>query len=107
MAEREIGIKSIPMRAPASFPARTLVALLARVSVLAQEPVFQTNSMCDAPTYRWLPAKSKIGSTFLMFYARTPDGFRKVDDVVLAGGKVTATDATSGVTVVLVAARPL
>jgi hypothetical protein len=74
---------------------------------LPRREVIQTNSLLGAPTYRWLPAKSKIGSAFLMFYTRTPDGFQKVDDVVLANGKVTATDATSGVTVVLAASRPL
>ncbi len=74
---------------------------------LPRREVIQTNVLLDAPTYRWLPAKSRIGSAFLMFYTRTPDGFRKVDDVVLANGKVTATDATSGVTVVLAASRPL
>ena len=74
---------------------------------LPRREVIQTNSLLGAPTYRWLPAKSKIGSAFLMFYTRTPDGFRKVDDVVLAGGKVTATDTKSGVTVVLAASRPL
>jgi hypothetical protein len=74
---------------------------------LPRREVIQTNVLLDAPTYRWLPAKSRIGSAFLMFYTRTPDGFRKVDDVVLANGKVTATDATSGVSVVLAASRPL
>jgi hypothetical protein len=74
---------------------------------LPRREVIQTNVLLDAPTYRWLPAKSRIGSAFLMFYTRTPDGFRKVDDVVFANGKVTATDATSGVAVVLAASRPL
>jgi len=74
---------------------------------LPRREVIQTNSLLGAPTYRWLPAKSKIGSAFLMFYTRTPDGFHKVDDVVLANGKVTATDASSGATVVLAASRPL
>ena len=74
---------------------------------LPRRDVIQTNSMFDAPTYRWLPAKSTIGSAFLMFYTRTPDGFRKVDDVVLASGKLTVEDRTSGITVVLAASRPL
>lgn len=69
--------------------------------------VIQTNSMFDTPTYRWLPAKSRIGSAFLIFYTRTPDGFRKVDDVVLDGGRLTVEDRTSGIKVVLAASRPL
>ena len=45
--------------------------------------VVQLNSMFGAPVYRWLPAKTKIESRFLMFYAHTPEGFTKVDDVRL------------------------
>jgi hypothetical protein len=69
--------------------------------------VIQTNSMFDTATYRWLPAKSKIGSAFLMFFTRTPDGFRKVDDVVLDGGKLTVEDRRAGIKIVLAASRPL
>jgi hypothetical protein len=74
---------------------------------LPRREVIQTNSMFDTPTYRWLPAKSKISSAFLMFYTRTPDRFRKVDDVILDGGKLTVEDRTSGIKIVLAAARPL
>jgi hypothetical protein len=54
--------------------------------------VIQTNTMFDTPVYRWLPAKSKIESRFLMFYARTPEKFRKVDDVRLEGGLLVIED---------------
>ena len=74
---------------------------------LTRREVIETNSMFDTPTYRWLPAKSKIGSSFLMFYTRTPDGFNKVDDVVLAEGKLTIEDRTSRKTIVLNASRGL
>jgi hypothetical protein len=74
---------------------------------LPRREVIQTNAMFDTQTYRWLPAKSTIGSAFLMFYTRTPDGFRKVDDVVLDGGTLTVLDRTSNITVVLTASRPL
>jgi hypothetical protein len=69
--------------------------------------VIQLNALFDTPTYRWLPAKSTIGSAFLMFYTRTPAGFRKVDDVMLDGGRLTIEDRTSGVKVVLAASRRL
>jgi hypothetical protein len=69
--------------------------------------VIQTNSLFNTPTYRWLPAKSTIASAFLMFYTRTPDGFRNVDDVVLSGGRLTVHDRTSRVTVSLAASRGL
>lgn len=74
---------------------------------LPRREVIQTNSMFDTPTYRWLPAKSTISSAFLIFYTRTPDGFRKVDGVVLDSGKLTVEDRTSGITIVLKASRPL
>jgi len=69
--------------------------------------VIQTNAMFETPTYRWLPAKSSISSAFLMFYTRVPAGFRKVDDVVVEGGKVTIFDRTSAVKIELAASRPL
>ena len=31
-------------------------------------------SMFETPSYRWLPAKSKIESHFLLFYSRVPEG---------------------------------
>ena len=74
---------------------------------LPRREVIQTNAMFETPTYRWLPAKSKIGSTFLMFYTRTPDRFGKVDDVLLESGRLTIEDRTSGVKIVLAASRPL
>ena len=67
----------------------------------------QTNSMFDAPTYRWLPAKSKIESRFLLFYAKTPEGFRKVDDVRIEGGKVIVEDRQAGKRIELKASLPL
>jgi hypothetical protein len=63
-------------------------------------------TMFDAPTYRWLPAKSKVGSYFLMFYTRTPEGFRKVDDVTLEGGKLVVEDRTAGKRINLAASLP-
>ena len=74
---------------------------------LTRREVIQANSMFDTPTYRWLPAKSTIASSFVMFYTRTPDGFTKVDDVVLADGKLTITDRATGMAIVLNASRGL
>jgi hypothetical protein len=69
--------------------------------------VIQTNSLFDTSTYRWLPAKSTIRSSFVMFYTRTPEGFRNVDDVVLADGKLTIEDRGAGKRIVLAASRGL
>lgn len=74
---------------------------------LPRRDVIQANSMFEAPTYRWLPANSKISSSFVMFYTRTPDGFSQVDDVVLDRGSLTIHDRSHGKTIVLTASRGL
>lgn len=74
---------------------------------LPRREVIQTNSLFDTPTYRWLPAQSKIASAFLMFYTRTPDGFSQVDDVVLEDGRLTIHDRAHAKTIVLKASRGL
>jgi hypothetical protein len=64
-------------------------------------------AMFGAPTYRWLPARAKIAAKFLMFHTRVPEGFRKVDDVRLAGGELVIEDRVNGITVRLAASRGL
>jgi hypothetical protein len=51
-----------------------------------------TGEMFGEPTYRWLPAKSKISSRFVVFYMRVPEGFDKVDDVRIDGGQIIVED---------------
>jgi hypothetical protein len=74
---------------------------------LPRREVIQSNALFDTPTYRWLPAKSTISSAFLLFYTRTPERFRKVDEVTLEGGRLTIEDRTARITVTLSASRPL
>ena len=74
---------------------------------LPRREVIQTNAMFDTPTYRWLPAKSKIGSSFLIFYTRTVEGFTRVDDVMLEGGTITIEDRAAKKKIVLTASRGL
>jgi hypothetical protein len=74
---------------------------------LSRREVVQANAMFGTPTYRWLPAKSKIGSRFLMFYTRTGDGFTRVDDVRLANGVLTIEDRAADKRIVLPASRGL
>ena len=74
---------------------------------LPRRMVIQSTALFGTPTYRWLPAKSRITSSFVMFYTRTPDGFRKVDDVVLEDGRLTIEDRASGRRIVLNASRGL
>jgi hypothetical protein len=59
-------------------------------------------SMFGAPAFRWLPAKSKITSHFLVFYTRVPDQLRKVDDVRLENGHIVIEDHGSNQRVSLV-----
>jgi hypothetical protein len=74
---------------------------------LPRREVIQANSMFETPTYRWLPAHSKITSSFIMFYTRTPDGFSRVDDVVLENGAITIEDRRQRKKIVLKTSRGL
>jgi hypothetical protein len=74
---------------------------LPRADVLKAGPLF------DTPVFRMLPAKSKIASSFLIFYTRVPDGFKKVDDVRLQDGALTIEDRGAGKTIKLAASLPL
>ena len=74
---------------------------------MPRRDVIQQNTLLGAPTYRWLPAKSTISASFLMFYTRTPEGMRQVDDVRLDGGRILIQDRASGTTLTLLATRGL
>jgi hypothetical protein len=67
---------------------------------VAMSPLFGT------PTFRWLPAKAKLQTRFLLFYVRAPDSFARIDDVLLEGGKIVIVDR-SGLRLVLPASRGL
>ena len=64
-------------------------------------------TMFGAPTYRWLPAKSKISSRFLLFFTRVPEGMKKVDDVRLDGKTLIVEDKQAGVKLSLAASQGL
>jgi hypothetical protein len=87
---------------------------LARSAEFATQPfdmprrqVPDTRSMFDMPVSRWLPAKSKISSRFLMFYVATPEGMTKVDDVRLEDGKIVVEDRRAGKRIVIAASQAL
>jgi hypothetical protein len=69
--------------------------------------VVQLNSLFAAPVFRWLPARTKIESRFLMFYAHTPEGFNKVDDVRLENGTIIIEDHKSRKHMTLMASLPI
>ena len=74
---------------------------LPRADVLRDGPLY------DTPVFRILPANSTIRSNFLMFYTHVPEGFLKVDDVRLGGGKLILEDRANKQIVTLPASRSL
>ena len=73
---------------------------ISHTETVAMSPLFGT------PTFRWLPAKARLQTRFLLFYVRVPEGFTRIDDVVLEGGKITVVDR-SGLRLVMPASRGL
>jgi len=64
-------------------------------------------SSIDSRVYRWLPAKSKIATRFLLFYAKSPEGMTRMDDVLLENGMLIVEDRASEKKMTLAASRPL
>jgi hypothetical protein len=54
--------------------------------------VLSTPPRFEAQVYRWLPAKSRIETRFLLFFVRVPEGFRKVDQVRIENGRIVIQD---------------
>jgi hypothetical protein len=74
---------------------------------LPRRAMVELNRMFDTPVYRWLPAKSKIGTRFLLFWVKSPEGMTRVDDVRLENGKIIVEDRASGKTLTLAASLTL
>jgi hypothetical protein len=74
---------------------------------LTRAEVLKTGPLFDSPVLRILPAKSSLTSSFLMFYTAVPEGFQKVDDVQLTGGKLVIEDRANKKIVTLAASRQL
>ena len=74
---------------------------------LPRRQMVELNKMFDTPVYRWLPAKSKIATRFLLFWVKSPEGMTRVDDVRLENGKIIVQDRAAGKTVTLAASLPL
>jgi hypothetical protein len=72
---------------------------------MPRRDVIQQNTLLGAPTYRWLPAKSTIRASFVMFYTPTPEGMRRVDDVRLEGRQIVVEDRSTNTRVTLAASR--
>ncbi len=68
---------------------------------VSRKEAIGTGEMFGTPTYRWLAAKGKIRTHFLLFYARIPEGFNKVDDVAIENGEIVISDHLAGMQVKL------
>lgn len=64
-------------------------------------------NLFGVPGFKWLPAKGKVNTRFLMFYTRVPDGFAQVDDVTHEGGRLIIEDRKNRLKVELAASLPL
>jgi len=74
---------------------------------ISHRETVEMNPLFGTPTFKWLPAKSKIQSHFLIFYTSVPEGFTRVDEVTLKAGHLTLTDHASGKQIILAAAGSL
>lgn len=63
---------------------------------IARREAVDMGRLFDVPTFRWLPAKSRVRAGFVMFYVRAPEGFAQVDDVEEKEGKLVLRDLRSG-----------
>ena len=63
---------------------------------VSRQEAISAGSLFGTPTYRWLAAKGKIKTRFLLFYAHVPEGFNKVDDVTIQNGAIVISDHSAG-----------
>ena len=59
---------------------------------LPRRTVVEQNNLWGTLLFRWLPAKSKIGTRFALFYAQAPEGMTHVDDVRWENGTLIVED---------------
>lgn len=74
---------------------------------LPRRTVIDQNNLWGTLLYRWLPAKSKIGSRFALFFAHAPAGMTRVDDVHWDNGVLIIEDRVAGKMLRLPMEKPL
>ncbi|HEX4167789.1 MAG TPA: hypothetical protein VHZ55_20180 [Bryobacteraceae bacterium] len=74
---------------------------------VSRREAVSTGAMFGVPTYRWLPAHSKITSRFLVFYTLVPQGLQKVDDVHIENHQIIVEDRSAHKTIRLPATADL
>ncbi len=63
---------------------------------LPRREVITQNRLMGQLLYRWLPAQSKIESTFLVFWTPAPEGMKGVSEIKLEGGAIRIRDERGG-----------
>ncbi len=74
---------------------------------VSRRATVEMGKLFGVPAFRWLPAKGKVRTRFLMFYTRVPEGFAQVDDVRLGGRQLIIEDRKNQLKVELAASLPL
>ena len=74
---------------------------------VSRRQTVEMGNLFGVPAFRWLPAKSKIGTRFLIFLTRVPEKLTKVDNVRLENGMLIVDDKSSGASVRLAASLGL
>jgi hypothetical protein len=67
----------------------------------------EMHGMLGGPATRWLPAKSALETSFLIFYTRAPQGMERVDDIRLESGNLVIEDKKAGKKISLAASLAL
>lgn len=74
---------------------------------LPRRVVIDQNNLWGTLLYRWLPAKSKIGTRFALFFAHTPVGMTHIDNVYWEQGVLVLEDRKANQTLRLPMRSPL
>lgn len=72
---------------------------------VSRREAISLGTLFNTPTYRWLPAKSKLSAKFVMFYTAIPPGFDQVDDVRYENGSIVISHRASNQTIRLAAQK--
>jgi hypothetical protein len=60
------------------------------------EQVLKEGSLYGVPMYRWIAGGQRVTVRYIVFLAEIPDGFRGVDNVEVAGGRIVLTERETG-----------
>ena len=73
---------------------------------VSHRETLDAHEMFGTPTYKWLPAKSRIRTRFIFFYCPVPSGFTAVSDVLVEDGQVKIKDKSGKIVALNARLRP-